>query len=294
MDRLTAMHAFVRLVDLGTFSAVADELRVKQSTVSKWIAALEDELGVQLLARTTRTQRVTDAGRQLYASATDILAAYDDVTARMHSRSPALRGRIRVSAPVVFGRLFVVPAVASFLREHPDIDIDLRLSDRYVNLVDEAVDVAIRVGIPVDSTFRTRTLGEARRHVVASKAYLRRAPPLRTPGDLAHHECLTHTALGAGDVWTFRRKGTAARARVRGRFAANNSDALLAMARRGLGIALLADWLVAADLRRGKLVSLLPSWRPPPAPTCALTPPGRYTPPRVRAFIDHVAASLGD
>jgi DNA-binding transcriptional LysR family regulator len=123
MDRLTAMHGFVRLVEVGTFSAVAAELRVKQSTVSKWLAALEAELGAQLIERTTRSQRVTDRGRLFYERAKEILATYDDTAAELASRDAELRGRIRINAPVVFGRLFVVPHVARFLRRHRHVEI---------------------------------------------------------------------------------------------------------------------------------------------------------------------------
>ncbi len=283
------MRAYVRLVELGTFTAVAEELRVEQSTVSKWIAALEDEVGVQLIERTTRSQQVTEAGRLFYRRATDILGAYDEAIGSLRERDPEPRGRIRVGVPVVFGRRHIVPHIARFMRRFHGIEIELVFSDRYANLVDERLDVAIRVGIPVDSAFRGLKLGEARRHLVASPGYVARSAPLTDPRDLTEHQCLTHTALGAGDVWKFRRGTRQARARVRGRFAANNSEALLAMARSGLGIALLASWLVDPDLRRKRLVSLLPGWELPPAPTYALTPPGRHMHPRVRALLDFLA-----
>ena len=286
------MQAFVRVVELGTFSAAADELRVKQPTVSKWIAELERQLAVPLLERTTRSHRLTDAGQLFYRRAQDMLATYAATAAELEERAREPRGRIRVSLPVVFGQRYVVPAMARFLERYPAIEVELLFSDRYVNLVEAAIDVAIRVGIPVDSSFRARSLGVSRRFLVAAPDYCDRAPALTTPGDLRAHPCLTHTALGAGDVWTFQRQEQTVRAPVGGRFAANNSEALLAMARAGLGIALLASWLVADDLRSGRLVALLPGWRPPPAPTQALTPPSRFQPPRVRLLLDHLDDAL--
>jgi len=294
MDRLTALEAFVRVVELGSFSAVASELRVKQSTVSKWIAALEQELDCQLVARTTRSLRVTDAGASLLGRAKDILAAYEDATAELQSSQPEPRGRIRVSAPVVFGRLFVLPHLSKFMRRYRDIEIDLVFNDRYVNLVEEGFDVGVRVGLPRDTSFVARTLGRTRRFLVASPGYLQRRGSPAAPADLREHDCLVHTGLTTGDTWIFERKGQSLRAPVRGRFAANNSEALLAMARGGLGIALLASWLVQPDLRAGRLVDVLSDYQLPDASIQALTPPGRRTHPRVRAFIDFLAAALGD
>lgn len=290
---MTAMHAYVRLVELGSFSGVASELRVKQSTVSKWMAALEDELGTQLVERTTRSQHVTDAGQRFYERAKDIVAAYDSATAELQARTPKPRGRLRVTVPVVFGRLFVIPHLARFMRKHPQVEVELTMSDRYVNLVDEGFDVALRVGRSVDSTFRQRKLGQTARHLVASPGYLASHPEPSEPRDLRDHECLLHTGLTAGDTWVFRRGGKTLRAPVRGRFSANNSEALLTMAKAGVGVALLASWLVDADLRRGRLVELLPEYTLPPAPVHGLTPPGRFTPPRVEAFLQAMAEALG-
>jgi DNA-binding transcriptional LysR family regulator len=292
MDRLAAMHAFVRLVEVGTFSAVADELRVKQSTVSKWIAALEAELGTQLVERTTRSQRVTDSGRLFYQRARDILATYEDTAAELHSRDAPLRGRIRINAPVVFGRLYVAPHVARFLRRHPQLEIELVFDDRYVNLVEEGFDIAFRTGIPTDSTLRARKLAEPSRRLVASPGYLQASSPLRAPSDLAGHSCLLHTGLQTRQTWLLRRGDRSFHVPVRGRFSSNNSEALLVMARSGLGIALLASWLVDGDLRAGRLIALLPDHELPAAPVQALLPPGRHTHPRVRAFLDFMADAL--
>lgn len=291
MDRLDAMRAFVRLVELGTFSSVADELRIKQSTVSKWLATLEEELGTQLVERTTRKLRITESGERFYARAQDILAAFEEASAELQNASIEAKGRLRVSVPVVFGRLFVVPHLPKLLKRHPGLDLELVFADRYVNLVDEGIDVAIRVGKPVDSSFKARTLGSTARHLVAAPKYLETHGTPAHPRDLLSHESLLHTGL-AGDTWTFEQNGKTTRAKVRGRFSANNSEALLVMAEQGLGIALLASWLVAPALKRGRLVPLLSDYRLPPAPIMVVMPPNRFTHPRVRVFVDFMHSAL--
>lgn len=292
MDHVAALRAFVRLVDLGSFTAVAKEQRIKQSTVSKWLAALEDELGVTLIERTTRRRRVTDDGELLYDRAQQILGLYDDVKAELREQSGILRGRLRVSVPVVFGRLHVVPHLPVFATRHPELEIELSFDDRYVNLLAGGIDVAIRVGTPEDSTFRARTLASTSRRLVASPGYLERAPELRAPSDLTAHACLLHTGLSSGARWTFRRAGRAHAARVRGRLSANNSEALCTLACEGLGIARLASWLVDGPIAEGRLVPLLPEFELPSAPIQALLSPGRWVHPRVRAFVDHMHEAM--
>ncbi len=292
MDRLQALHAFVRLSDLGTFSAVADDLRVKQSTVSKWVASLEEELGVQLVERTTRSQRLTEAGRDFRTRALDVLSAYDAAVESVRSEAQEPIGRLRVSLPVVFGRRFVLPFLPGFAQAHPRLELELLFDDRYSRLVDDEVDVAIRVGTPVDSSFRARTLGRSARRVVAAPSYLTRVGPPERPGDLVAHDCLLHTGLRPGEPWVFSRDGEGIRVPVRGRARANNSEALLTMAREGLGIALLADWLVADDVGRGTLQVILSAYETPPAPIQAVFAAQRYVHPRSRLFVDALESFL--
>ena len=292
MDRIDAIHAFVRLVEIQSFSEVAKEIRVTQSTVSKWLAALEEELGVQLIERTTRTQRVTEAGQVLYERGKRILESYQDVRSLLQEGAPEPSGRLRISVPVVFGQRHVVPHMPKLLQRFRALEVELVFNDRYVNLVEEGFDAAIRVGIPVDSTLRARKLGVTDRVLVAAPSYLERLGAPRAPRDLQDHECLLHTGLAFGERWTFRHDGRSSSVRVHGRFSANHSDALLQMCRSGTGIALLAAWLVDADLRRGRLVSLLPGHQPPNAPIQALFAPGRFVHARLRAFLDFVEDSL--
>ncbi len=292
MDRITALQAFVRVVDKGSFTAASAELRVKQSTVSKWLAALEEELGVRLLDRTTRSQRVTEAGLIFYDHAQGVIAAFDAGVAEVRRTAPTLRGRIRMSLPVVFGTRFIVPTLSKFARQHQEIELDLVFNDRYVSLIEEGFDLAIRVGLAVDSTLRSHALGTSPRRLVASPQYLRRHGFPENLRALEQHQCLVHTELGVHTVWNFANSGRTHRVSVRGRISANNSEATLTMARRGMGICLLASWLVDKDLRAGRLLQLLEDFEPPPARVRALTPPGKHVAPRVRALIAHLRENL--
>jgi len=292
MGELTTLRAYSRLVELESFSAVAAELRVRQSTVSKWVAALEEEIGVRLVDRTTRSLRVTEAGRRFYQRATAIVSDYEAALGEAREEASALRGRIRVSVPVVFGQRFVVPAVTVFLQQHEGIEFELVFGDRYVNLVEEGFDLAIRVGVPVDSAFRSHFLGDGRRFLVASPWYLSSYGEPRRPKDLEEHQCLVHTERGTRAAWTFRRGKRSHDVRVGGRVSANHSESTLHMAKAGLGVALLAKWLVEPDLEGGSLVPLLHEYLPPPAPVRALTPPGNFSAPRVRALIEHLRGAL--
>lgn len=293
MDRIDAMRLFVRLAERGTFSAAARDLRVKQSTASKWVAELERQLGTSLVDRTTRSLRLTEAGRRFSARAVEVLAGFDGIYAELADGSAEPAGRVRASVPVVFGRRFVVPLVAGFLKRHPKVEAELVFNDRYVNLVEEGFDVAIRVGVPADTTARGRKLADSRRCLVAAPSYVKARGRLTAPKDLVEHDCLLHGEASAATIWRFRRAGAKDQpVPVRGRFAANNSEAVLEMARAGLGIALLADWLVTEDIERKRLIRLLEDHDTPPAPVYALTPPGRYTAAPVRALLDHLSTSL--
>jgi len=290
MDRIDALRLFARLAERRSFSAAAQDLKIKQSTASKWVAELEAHLGTSLVERTTRALHLTDAGRRLLARSADVLAAFNELAEEFRAAAPEPAGRLRVSLPDVFGRLYVVPALVPFLKAHPRVEVELIFGDRYVNLVEEGFDVAVRVGVPVDTSARGRKLADSGRTLVASPGYVAARGRPAQPADLKGHDCLVHGQPGAPTVWRFARDGGAsAPVSVRGRIAATNSEAVLLLARSGLGIALLADFLLVEDLRKKRLVALLPDYAAPPAPIHALTPPGRYTSTTVRAFVDHLA-----
>jgi molybdate transport repressor ModE-like protein len=294
MDRIDALRLFSRLAERGSFSAAARDLKVKQSTASKWVAELESALGTTLVERTTRSVRVTEGGQRLLARARAVLLAFDELSTDFEQRAAEPGGHVRVSIPVVFGRIFVVPAVGGFLKRYPQVSAELVINDRYVNLVDEGFDLAIRVGVPTDTSSRGRKIAESSRVLVGAPAYLKAHGEPRTPDDLRKHQCLVHGDVSNPVTWRFGKgaeKG--APIRVQGRFAANNSEAVALMARQGLGLALVADWLVAEEVRRGRLVRLLREYAAPPAPVYALSPPGRFPSTTVRALSDHLAEEIG-
>ena len=293
MDKIESFRAFARLVERGSFSRVAEELQVKQSTVSKWMQSLESQLGVQLIERTTRAMHVTDAGQRFYRSALEVLHAYDAAVGSVRHGDTTLQGRIRVNVPEVFGRLHVVPHVARFALKHPELSLELSFADRYVDLVGEGFDLAIRLGQPTDSTLRVQGMGSTSRRLVASPGYVKRRGTPSSPKALSEHDCLPHSTA-MGNRWTFTREGRTQRIRVRGRVVANNSEATLALVRRGLGIGLLATWLVDGDLRAGRLVPLLDAYETPTARINALMPPGRYTPPPVGALVEFLREAWSD
>ena len=295
MDTIEALRLFTHLAESGSFTAAARRSKVKQSTASKWVAALESGLGTTLVQRTTRSVQLTEAGRRALAHAGEVLASFDRLAADLRERSPEPSGRVRVSAPVVFGRLFVVPLIAEFLAAHSLVAAELVLDDRYVSLVEDGFDLAVRVGVASDTSARGRKLADTRRVLVASPRYLTKRGRPETPKDLRRHECLVHGDGDPASVWRFGgTRGAGVPVHVGGRFSANNSEAVLVMARRGIGIALLADWLVAADLKRGRLVPLLEGFAAPPAPVHALHAAGRYPSSAVRALTDHLAKHLGE
>lgn len=291
MDRVDALRAFVRLAGGATFAETAATLNVRQPTVSKWLRRLEDEVGAQLIERTTRARRITPAGRRMEAHARQIVAAFDTAIADVGARAGQLQGRIRVSLPVVFGHRFLTPLLTAFLAEHRNIEAELCFSDAYVDLIGAGVDVAFRVGQPLDSTLRARTLARSRRCLVATPALAQRLA-IERPADLAQAPCLVHSGRIARSIWRFERDGEVARAPVTGQLVADHSAALLALACAGLGIALLAEWLVADAVADGRLVELLPDYAAPPAPIQALTPPRAHHHPIARALIAHVGDHL--
>ncbi|MEM7608580.1 MAG: LysR family transcriptional regulator, partial [Myxococcota bacterium] len=276
MDRIDALRLFLRLVERGSFSAAAKDVHIKQSTASKWLARLEEEYGVALVERTTRALRVTDAGQRLHATATELLGRYDSMAEDLRGGPGPVRGRVRLSVPVVFGQRFVAPLVADFLNEHPDTEAELVFSDRYVNLVEEGFDAAIRVGVPADTSARGRRLAQGARRLVASPAYLDAHGVPSAPADLAAHQCLASGDISLGDRWVIGFEGRTHTIMARGRISATHAGVLSEYAKGGFGVALLAEWMVRDALESGELRTVLEGATLPPAPVSVLLPPGRY------------------
>ena len=288
VDRFTSLQLFTQIVESGSLSAAAREAGLSQPTVSKQLAELEARLGAQLLQRTTRQSSLTEAGSVFYVRAKRILAELAEAESDATELHGSPRGTLRVGAPVTFGRLHVMPILPAFLRRHPGLVVDLAMSDRFTDLVEDGADVVIRVGRLSDVSLIARHVGRSARVPVASPEYLAIRGEPRTPRDLPDHDCVAYTLLATGNEWHFTGPSGAEAVRVQGSFRANNADAVRQAVLAGLGIALLPCWLVADDLAAGTLRSLLPDWTPSTVDVSVLYAPTPRVASKVRAFVDHI------
>jgi DNA-binding transcriptional LysR family regulator len=294
MDRFAAMTAFVRVAELRSFSEAARRLGLSKSVISRQIAALEAELRARLFHRTTRSLTLTEAGQGYHDAVVRILADLDEADASVGRLQAAPRGRLRVNAPMSFGVRHLAPALADFLSRHPEVEIDMVMNDRFVDLVDEGFDVAVRIGRLVDSSLVARRLAPLRRVVCASPDYLAARGVPASPDDLAGQCCLCYSNMALSDEWRFidaeRRPWPV---EVRGRLHINNGDALRVAALAGLGLAYLPSFIVGADLQAGTLIGVLGEHIPQDGAVHAVYPHARHLSPKVRAFVDFLAARFG-
>lgn len=294
IERLAELATFAAVVDAGSFTAAAKELSLSKPVVSKRVARLEDSLGLRLLNRTTRRLSMTEAGEALYARCRHILLEAEEAELALRPLASAPRGSLRLSAPMSFGVLHLAPALPEFLRRFPEIDIDMTLSDEQINLVEAGFDLAIRIGKLEDSSLRARKLGESKLLLCASPDYLKRRGEPRVPADLRGHDCLLYSYKRSGDRWHFGKAGKQRQVTVSGPLRANNGDALCAACELGLGIALLPDFIVEKALRAHRLKPLLCDWTElGHVDIHAVYPAGRNLSPKVRVFIDFLAARFG-
>lgn len=293
MDRLNEMEAFVRVVDLGGVTDAARKMGLSKSAISKHVASLEDRLGARLLNRTTRKVSPTEIGLAFYDRAIRVLAEAAEADAMVSSMQDMPRGELRISAPVSFGLRALSPAVTGFLKSFPDISVHMVLDDRFVELVAEGYDLAIRIGDLPDSSLRARKLTDAQVHLVASPDYLARNGAPESIQALSEHNLLHYSNLSSGNYWRLQANGGQERqVRAVGRLTVNNGDALRDAAVDGLGIAFLPDFIIDGELERGELLELLPESRRPPMGVYAVYPQGRFPQPKLRAFIDHLVESF--
>jgi|SRR5882672_822979 len=291
MDKLRAMTIFVRIVDVGSLTAAARALDTSLPSVVRTLAALEASLGVRLLNRTTRRLSLTDEGREYYERCKRVLAEIDEAEAALSERRAAPRGRLRVTASVMFGRVRVAPVVTEFLVKHPAIQIELLLLDRVVDLVEEGIDVGVRIAQLPDSSLIAIPVGQTRRVVCASPAYLKRQGMPKSPRDLAAHRCIASSALGQAHEWSF--GGTRPqRVAVRPVLMTNQIDAALDACLRGLGCVQALGYQVQAALDAGTLRRILAAFEPSPLPIQLVYPHARLLSANVRAFVDFAAPRL--
>lgn len=302
MDKLQAMQTFVRVVEAGSFSAVAKEQGATQSAVSKQVAALERELGARLLTRTTRSLALTDEGERYFESARRLVAEVAEAEAALGTGEQTLKGVLRVASSVGFGRLRLMPVVQGFLAQHPGLRIDLRLSDGYIDLVELGIDVAVRIGDLADSSLVARRVGHSVREVLAHRRYVRGLPkgikaPVH-PEDLARHNCVVYTGSGMRSSWRFvagpgaaEPVGTEHRVAVSGNLQTDSSEVVRAAILAGMGVCYTPTWLFEEEIARGDVVKLLPDWSIL-SPIHLVSPQERRHSAKVRAFMDHVAAAF--
>ena len=295
MDRLASMGVFVRAADLGSFTAAAAALGMSSQMVGKHVSFLEERLGAQLLRRTTRHQSLTDIGRSFYERCRTILAETEAAEALVNDLSTTPRGFMRVNAPVTFGACRMAPLVSRYLESYPNVEIELTLSDRFVDVVDEGFDVVIRIGMIKDTTLAMRELATYRLIACASPGYLAANGTPCKPEDLVRHECLVFVSWSglAYAEWRFTKAGRAHSVGVRGRFQINDGRALLAAALDGHGIILQPEVVVRDDLDAGRLVQVLPSYAPPSQPMHLLFAARRPQTPKLRSFIDCAVKAFG-
>ena len=292
MDRLTQLRIFVRLAERGNFSAVGRDVGVTQSAVSKAVTALERALGARLVNRSTRRVSLTEAGSRYYERCRQILADLDEADTAVCESNLDMSGTLKVAAPVPFGLMLLAPRVARFQARHPALEINLDLDDRPLNLVEEDVDVAIRLGHLENPALVARKLGESPFVAVASPAYLSLRGTPRTPRDLPRHNCLAYTVQPNPLAWTFEDGAGPSVVNVGGNYRSNNLLALKDAAAAGVGIARLPLWMVDAEIKAGSLRWLLEDFRLPAFGIFAVFPSARGIPAKVRLFVDFIHDEL--
>lgn len=295
MDRLDAMSVFAAVVDGGSLSAAGRRLNVPLATVSRKLADLEAHLKTRLVTRSTRKLVLTEAGREYLDACRQILEQVEEAERAAAGAYANVKGQLVVAAPIVFGRLHVVPVAAAFLERHPEVDIQLRLGDRNVNLIEEHVDVALRIGPLPDSNLVATQVGRVRRVVCASPTYLERWGTPQSLDDLAAHRCITFDGLDAASAWTFfGDDGRKRQVPVRSRMTVSTADAAIAAAAAGLGLTRVLSYQVADALREGQLVRVLADEETPAVPASLIYPGQGRLPMKTRAFIDFAVGQFRD
>lgn len=292
MNRLAAMDAFVRVVDAGSFTGAARQLRLGQPAVSKMIAQLEERVGVKLLLRTTQGLTPTEAGENFYGHAKRAVEEADEAELKARGSGAALSGRLRISGAVTFSRLYVVPRLPKFLSMHPALDIEVFLDDRNVDLVEAGIDVALRMGELQDSSLTARKIGQSPRVVVGSPEYFATAGEPTTPAELVAHEAVVYDLRGGGAVWTFTQGTAESAATIKGRVRLTAAEGVREAVFAGMGLAVASEWMFAPEIKSGKVRRVLNDWQLPPVDLWAVFPTGRNVSTKARAFVNFIEQEL--
>jgi DNA-binding transcriptional LysR family regulator len=291
MDRLEAMSAFVTVVDQNGFAPAARRLGISASAVTRLVASLEERLGIALLRRTTRSMTLTDAGARYLERARSILAEVQEAESSAQAERHVPSGRLLVTAPATFGRIHVGPLMAAYLKRHTEVSGELMLSDRIVNLVEEGIDLAVRIGDLDDSSLIARRAGATRRVVVASPAYLARRGAPRSPAELRGHDTITFGGLGDSVAWRFIVGGVEQRVTVASRYTTNSADSAVWHAAEGGGLAMVLAYQAADALKENRLRVVLGEFERPALPIQFVYPASRLLSAKVRTFVDLALAT---
>ncbi|MEG3849367.1 LysR family transcriptional regulator [Microcoleus sp. herbarium19] len=285
------MQSFVRAIELNSFSAAAREQQTTQPTISKQIAALEKYLGVQLLTRSTTHLSLTEEGRTYYKYCQQILETVAEAEASLTGKERAT-GVLRLGCPVLFGQMQIVPRLKAFMTRYPDVKIDLMMADRFVDIIEDGLDLSIRIGNRLDSSSIGDRIGTTRRVTVATTGYFDRAGEPKKPDDLVDHDCIVYTHLSTGNEWHFQGTDGTIQVRVGGSFQTNSSVAIRAAVLSGLGIAVAPVWMFGDEIYRGDLKVVLQDYQPTPLQIQAVYRRSRFYPAKISCFINFLAAEF--
>lgn len=294
MDQLSAMRAFVRVVQMGSFSSAGRDMNTTQTTISKKVAALEKKIGVKLLTRSSRNHTLTPTGAEYFEQCVAILGELDEAEVRARSEIASPRGTIRIAAPVAFGRLVIAPHIAEFFCLYPEIKVDLALSDKHVDMISDGIDVAIRAKQLEDSSLVARHRFNNQMMLLASPKYLALYGEPKEPQELKQHNCLVFSNLKSINVWRFIKEDKELLVTVSGNFQSDNGDVLLEVALAGIGIVQLPNWMVNSHIKSGTLKEIMGDYSGQTLPFNAIYPHNRYVPLKVRYFIDFMKEKLSD
>ncbi len=292
MDRLAAMETFVGVIEAGSFSAAARRLNLGQPAVSKSIAQLEERLGTRLLLRSTRGLTPTDAGQRFYEHAKRAIEEADEAEQAARDSSEGLSGRLRVSAAVTFARLHILPGLKAFMDRHPQLEIDIALDDRNIDLLEEGTDVALRMGMLDDSSMTARRIARSPRLVVGTPRYFAQAGVPRTPADLSGHQAIVYSQRGGGESWSFRQGSTEVAVVVSGRVRVSAAEGIRTAVLADMGLAVASRWMFAPEVEQGVVQTVLNDWTLPPIDLWAVFPSGRLVTAKARAFVAFVEEAL--
>lgn len=293
MDRLTAMETFVCVIESGSFSAAARLLGVGQPAVSKSIAQLEERLAVRLLLRSTRGLMPTEAGQAFYERAKRAIEEADEAELAARGSGGALSGRLRVSAAITFARLHIIPRLPSFLDRHPDLNIDIVLDDENIDLLENGIDVALRMGTLGDSNMTARKVGRSRRCVVGTPALFAKSGEPRTPADLVSYQAIVYDQGSGGSAWSFRRGNTETSVAVAGRVRVNAAEGVRAAVLADMGVAIASEWMFAPEIANGSVKQVLADWELPGIDLWAVFASGRMVSAKARAFTTWIEEIFG-